>query len=92
MGNIGGDVGHAIRCKEKNDLGGAQRAFGCASELFGLTLSDPRWLNMPHRLREIRTAQEVVYDFLFGENQYNETGEKLMKYFDEFTLAARKDR
>ena len=91
MGNIGGDVGRAIHWKEKGNLEYAKKAFESASELFELTLSDPRWSETP-RIREIRIAKEIVYDFLFGQNQYNETGEKLMKYFDEFALAARKNK
>ncbi|MBI2465895.1 MAG: hypothetical protein HYV66_01530 [Candidatus Sungbacteria bacterium] len=92
MGNIGSDVGRAILWKNKRNLEYSRMAFESAEELFDLILSDPRWLEMKGRLKEIRMAKNVVYDFLFGENQYNETGEKLMKYFDEFTLAARKDK
>ena len=92
MGNIGSDVRRAILFKNKGNLEYSKLAFESASELFNLTLSDPRWLKMPHRLKEIRMAKEIVYDFLFGKNQYNETSERLMKYFDEFALAARKDK
>ena len=91
MGNIGSDVGRAIKYRERGDFESTRRAFDCALELFELTLSDPRWSNM-HRLKEIRMARELVCDFFLGENQYNETGESLMKYFDEFALAVRKDR
>ena len=92
MGNIGSDVGQAILWKNKGNLEYSRMAFKSAEELFDLTLSDPRWLKMKGRLKEIRIAKKVVYDFLFGKNQYNETAEKLMKYFDEFALAARRDK
>ena len=92
MGNIGSDVGRAISWKNKGNLEYSRLALESALELFDLTLYDPRWLKMPYRLKEIQTTKEVVYDFLFGQNQYNETGERLMKYFDEFALAARKNK
>ncbi len=92
IGNIGSDIGRAIAWKNKGNLEYSKLAFESASELFNLTLSDPRWLKTPHRLKEIRMAKEIVHDFLLGKNQYNETSEKLMKYFDEFAIAARKDK
>lgn len=92
MGNIGSDVGRAFTWQKKGRLEIGQQYMDTALELFDLTLSDPRWVKMNGRLKEISRAREVFCDLFLGENQYNETGEKLMKYFDEFALAARKDK
>ncbi len=92
MGNIGSEVCRALSWQKKGDNKSSRQAMMRALELFDLTLSDPRWIKMNGRLKEIGRAREVFCDFLLGKNQYNETSEKLMKYFDEFALAARKDK
>ena len=92
MGNIGSEVYRAFSWREKKNTQESEQAMERALELFDLTLSDPRWIKMNGRLKEIGRAREVFCDFLLGKNQYNETSEKLMKYFDEFALAARKDK
>lgn len=91
MGNIGSEINRAFSWRERGNGEYAKQAMDSALELFDLTISDPRWIKTG-RLKEICRAREVVCDFFFGENQYNESEERLMKYFDEFALAARKDR
>ena len=92
MGNIGSEIYRAFLWRDKKDTKESEQSVASALELFDLTLSDPRWVKMNGRLKEIGRAREVFCDFLLGKNQYNETSEKLMKYFDEFALAARKDK
>ena len=92
MGNIGSEVYRAFLWQKREDTPAKERAIERTLELFDLTLADPRWPKIKGRLKEIGRARELVCDFFLGENQYNETGESLMKYFDEFALAARKDR
>ncbi|MEK9174415.1 MAG: hypothetical protein AAB725_00385 [Patescibacteria group bacterium] len=92
MGNIGSEVNRTWAWQKKNHAEYNRQALERALELFELTLSDPRWIKMNGRLKEIGRARELFCDLFFGQNQYNETGEKLMKYFDEFALAARKDK
>ena len=92
MGNIGSEVYRAFSWQKRGDEEHGQQALAVTLELFDLTLADPRWSKIRGRLKEIGRARELVCDFFLGENQYNETGEKLMKYFDEFALAARKDK
>ena len=61
-GNVGSDVGRAIRAKADRDDVGLQGALERALELLDLTLADDRWQG-PRR-RDISRAREVVCDFL----------------------------
>lgn len=90
LGNVGSDVGRAIRAKERCDDVRLQGALERALELLDLTLTDDRWRG-PRR-REIARAREVVCDFLAGDNDYASTGESLDAYFFAFAAAARRDR
>ena len=90
LGNIGSEVGRAIRARQRNDAPRFDGAFDRALELFDLSLADRRW-NGP-RLREIARAREVTCDFLVGENDYGSTGGSLDRYFLQFALAARRNR
>ena len=92
MGNIGSEVYRAFSWQKKGDEEHSQQALTVALELFDLTLADPRWPKIKGRLKEIARAREVFCDLFLGENEYNESPESLMKYFDEFALAARKDK
>ena len=90
LGNIGSDVGRAIRAKAQRDDVRLQGALDRALELFDLTLTDERWRG-PRR-REIARAREVACDFLVGDNDYASTAETLDAYFFAYALAARRDR
>lgn len=90
LGNVGSDVGRAIRAKARGDDTRLQGALERALELLDLTLADDRWRG-PRR-REISRAREVVCDFLVGDNDYASTGESLDAYFFAFAMAARRDR
>lgn len=89
LGNVGSEVGRALRWSGRNDEL-AERAFHRALELFDLTLDDPRHRRSVARLREIARAREVVADFLAGENAYGSSADSLRRYFDAFALAARR--
>ncbi|MBI5254670.1 hypothetical protein HY932_02730 [Candidatus Falkowbacteria bacterium] len=88
MGNIGSEVGRAIKRKQAGDVDRLKSALDRALELFDLTMSDPRWLKT-RRLREVARAREVVCDLFFGDNIYGSTFESLEKYFFQFAVAAR---
>lgn len=87
LGNIGSEVGRAIRAREQGNQERLNGALDRALELFDLTIADPR--HRGARLREIFRAREVVCDFFFGENEYGSTVESLDRYFLEFAMAAR---
>ena len=87
LGNIGSEVSRAKNWQGKDEklFGGAvARAF----ELFDLTLEDPRWRG---RLREIARAREVFADAVTGGKEYKSSLDDLVRYFDAFALAARRD-
>lgn len=86
MGNIGSEVGRALKRKNEGNEEIINNAMNRALDLFDLIVSDPRWKN---RLKEILRAREVVCDYLVGDNEYNSTPESLEKYFLYFAIAAR---
>ena len=90
LGNVGSDVGRAIRAKASGNMGRFEPALGRALELVDLTLADPRWAG-PRR-REIARVREVVCDYLVGDNVYGSTDASLEAWFMAYALAARRDR
>lgn len=86
LGNIGSEVGRAIRAKTQDNQDRLLPALDRALELFDLTITDPR---LAHRLKEILRAREVVCDFLVGDNEFASTSESLEAYFMQFAMAAR---
>jgi hypothetical protein len=87
LGNVGSEVGRAIRARAAGNDARFIAAFGRAMELFDLSLTDPRW-EYP-RLREIARAREITCDFLVGDNEFGATAESLDRYFLAFAVAAR---
>lgn len=87
LGNVGSEVGRALRWKTRNPQI-AQRAFERALELMDFTLDDPRHRRSVARLRELARAREVLVDFLAGSNEYQSTGDSIQRYFDAFAVAA----
>lgn len=89
MGNIGSEVGRAVRAKAG---GRSERMWGAierALELFSVTMADPKHRG---RLKEITRAREAMLDYLVGDNEYGSTGDDLERYFIVFALAARRAR
>lgn len=90
LGNVGSDVGRAIRARATGDTDRFGPALERALELLDLTLADERWRG-PRR-REIARAREVVCDYLAGENVYGSSDRSLEAYFMAYAFAARIDR
>jgi hypothetical protein len=88
LGNIGSEISRAIKWSSKNPST-ARSALYRALELIDLTLDDPRHRQSVPRLREIARTREVVVDFFAGPNEYGSTSASLLRYFDQFALAAR---
>jgi len=87
MGNVGSEVGRAIRWRSRN----AEIAYGAverALDLMDLTLDDPRHRQSLPSLRELARTREVLVDFLVGSNEYGSTADSLQRYFDAFASAA----
>jgi hypothetical protein len=89
LGNVGSEVGRAIRAKSQHNDRRMWAALERALELFDLTAVDPRHTG---RRREVLRAREVVCDFLVGDNEYGSTAESLDRYFLQFAAAARSGR
>lgn len=87
LGNIGSEVLRASRQnnKDENPLEGAVER---ALDLFDLTLSDSRWKG---RYWEIARAREVFCDAVYGGKLYKSSFPDLIRYFDTFALAARRE-
>lgn len=88
LGNIGSEVGRALRARASGDVQRESRALDRALELFNLTTSDPR--RRGSQLREILRAREVVTDYFMGGNVYQSVPESLDRYFTQFATAARR--
>jgi len=87
LGNLGSEVGRAIRARTAGDADRLDRALARALELFNLTLADARHQG---RRKEICRAREVLLDFLVGGNIYCSTAASLDAYYLAFGMAARK--
>ncbi|MCK4807388.1 MAG: hypothetical protein KAT09_07065 [Candidatus Aegiribacteria sp.] len=87
LGNVGSEVGRALRWKTRNPQI-SQGAFERALDLMDLTLDDPRHRQSVARLRELARTREVMVDYLAGSNEYQSTGDSLQRYFDAFAVAA----
>ena len=85
LGNIGSEVGRALRWEEK-DRKYFDHAVERALELFDLTLADQRWRR---RLKELTRAREVFCDAVSGGKEYKSSLADLDRYFFSFAFAAR---
>ena len=89
MLNIGSEVSRALKWENKNKKR-SESAFYRALELFHFTNKSLYLNGYGHRIRELGRAKEVLYDYLYGENQFNSSPQSLMKYYDDFiTLVPR---
>ena len=86
LGNIGAEVGRALRARVKGQAEQEQLALERGLELFDLTIADSRWHG---RLKELLRAREVVCDYFFGDNHYRSQPDQIETYFMQFALAAR---
>ena len=86
LGNVGSEVGRALKAKEVKNTKRENNALDRALELFDFTIADPK---NRKRLKEVCRAREVVCDFFFGENVYKSTSESLNRYFLSFAIASR---
>jgi hypothetical protein len=89
MANIGSEVSRATRWSGR-DVARTTAALYRALELIDFTLDDPRHRRSVGRLREIARTREILVDFFAGTNEYHSTAPSLQKYFDQYTLAARR--
>jgi hypothetical protein len=86
MGNIGSEVGRAVKRHRAGNIELRDQALARAFDLLSLTKSDPRWIL---RLKEVCRVGEVLADTFYGDRIYKDSPENLEKYFYQFALAAR---
>ncbi|MBI4948207.1 hypothetical protein HY844_01450 [Candidatus Berkelbacteria bacterium] len=84
LGNIGSEIGRALKWKNKN-YKLANSAAERALELLDWTLSDKQNID---GLKEIARIREVFADSFYGDNQYNQTAQDWDRYFYCYSLAA----
>lgn len=90
MGNVGSEVGRAIRAHSGGNTTRFDAALSRALELFDLTASDGRWRG-PRR-REILRAREEFCRVFFDGPVEPEMVAGLEKYFRYFAQAANAQR
>ncbi len=88
LGNVGSEVGRAVRWKEKNPRL-FEEAMLRALELLDLSIQDSRWI---HRLKELARVREFLCAAWLGSPEYKTTLEDLDRYFLNFAVLARKSR
>jgi hypothetical protein len=86
LGNIGSEVGRALRARAAGRNDRMWAAIDRMLELFELTLADPR---LQGRRKEICRAREVALDHLVGDDLYGSSDEDLERYFTHYGIAAR---
>ena len=86
MGNVSSEVWRALRAKASNNISRMNTAVDAVLELLVATRSDPK--NQSKR-REIARSREIFLDYITDTNEYNETAERIDKYFTEYALVAR---
>lgn len=91
MGNIGSEIHRALVWKGK-DINAYQNAVYRALELMDFTLQDPRWREVPGRLKELARAREAICDAWGEGKEYGSTFDALDNYFFQFALAARANK
>ena len=81
LANVGSEVNRAIRYKNKNEPDKQVRFCDKAVELLQLSKRDPK---NAHRQGELDFCIEELQDFFKGDNYYQTTEDKLMRYYDAF--------
>jgi len=88
MGNIGSEVGRAMKWKDLNKSR-AEAAAKRALELLDWSLSD---IKNKKYLKEIALVREVFADSFYGDNQYHQTAETWDRYFLPYAASANTKR
>ena len=89
LGNVGSEVGRALRAKRQGKAERMWAAIDRALELMDLTIAGA---TTAAGRRELCRAREVMCDFLVGDNEYGSNATTLDRYFMQFAVAARSGR
>ncbi|MBQ2695663.1 hypothetical protein IJG04_03470 [Candidatus Saccharibacteria bacterium] len=88
LGNIGSEISRAIKSKARGNTERMEHAATRAIELFELTIDCH--LKEPAKLKELCRGKEEFCDYIFGDNNFNTDPAKMLKYYDQFALIARR--
>ena len=86
MGNVGSEVGRAIRAFSSGRTERFDRALARALELFDMTVTDARWTGA--RRRELCRAREEFCRLFFDQTVDPGSAAGLERYFLHFAFAA----
>jgi len=92
LANVGSEVERAMSWAARNRPTESENAAYRALDLLDLTISDPRHVAVPARLRELTRLREVFLDYFFGDNAYGSTVASWKSYFGAFGMAAALER
>lgn len=89
LGNVGSEVGRAVKWHNKGNVESRDRALDRVFDLLDLTIADERWRGS--KLKELCRSREVLADTFYGDREYKDTPEALEKYFYQYAFLARKN-
>lgn len=87
LGNVGSEVGRALKAKEQGNVSRMESAFDRALELLDLTIVGAK---TPSEIKELCRVRGSVADYFYGTNEFQSTAASLDKYFYHFAVAARR--
>jgi len=83
MLNIGSEVSRALNWKDKDKII-SENSFFRALELIFFTIESLQKNNDLNKIKELCLSKEVLYDYFFGNNEYDSNPDNLMKYYNDF--------
>ena len=88
MGNIGSEVSRALKWQQRGKQRYMDGAIDRALELMDLSIGATREHG---KLKELCRAREEFTDYFFGGNSFKTEPKRMLAYYDQFALLARKD-
>lgn len=88
LGNVGSEVGRAVKWRNQGNLENQEKALIRAYELLDLTIADYRWQRTP-RLKELCRSREMLGEAFYG-GDFKSTPEAIEKYFYWYAIEARR--
>lgn len=89
LANVGSEVQRAFAWQRKGEQKQKEKSIGRFLELIDLSLADKRWQK---RCLEIVRLREVLCDYFLNNNQFGNSSENLINYFNVFALKANAER
>ena len=87
IGNVGSEVGRAIKYQKMGQAALAEKAFVRSLELFDLTIDAAVEYDRVHHtahLKEFCRAREEWCDYFTGSHEYGSSAEQIERYYTQF--------